>query len=239
MRIDVSKRANVNAFMGAGGSGKSEQIKRELRRDKPKRLMIWDPEHEYADAASPHGAFGTVVRDLGTVHKMLTAAGAAGGFAIVFYPSDNSDAAKKQFDVFCRLASAAGNLTLVVEELAFVTMPSWAPEGWSMCTLRGRKRGLTIYGASQRPASVDKNFFANATRVRTGRLNYEADKKTLSNVLGVSMLEMGQLEPLQFIERNMANGEVSRGMLVFGAQQYAKKNSAKRTKKPATQTPPQ
>lgn len=222
-RVDVSKRANIVAIFGAGGSGKSEQIKREVRAAAPKRLMVWDPEHEYADPSSRHGSFGTVVRDLETVRKMLIAAGDHGHVSIVFYPSDDLAAAKKQFHVFCLLASAAGNVTVVCEELAFVTMPSWAPEGWSKCTLRGRKRGLTIYGASQRPASIDKNFFGNATRIRTGRLNYDADKKTMSNVLGVSLLELGQMEPLQWIERDMTTGQVTRGVLSFDAQKPQKK----------------
>ena len=84
-----------------------------------------------------------------------------------------------------------------------------------MVTLKGRHKGLTVYGNSQRPASIDKNFFGNATIIRTGRLNFAADVKVLANVLQVQALEVQSLQPLEYIERDMGTGAISRGKATF------------------------
>ncbi len=193
-------RASIVAVMGASGSGKSLFIKAELRRTKPRRLVVWDPLGEYAE-------FGAAVRTLGE----LLAAARAPTFRRVFHPSGDPEQARKQFDVLCRIVFAAGDCTLVAEELAFVTSPSYAPPGWSECTLKGRHRALRIYGASQRPASIDKHFFGNATLIRTGRLNFARDIKTLADVLQVPAGQVQSLAPLQWIARDMATGKIATG----------------------------
>lgn len=200
-------QASIVAVMGASGSGKSAWIKRELARTAPARLMIWDPQHEYSQ-------FGGVCTSLKACLEAVQAAQARGRFALV-YQGHGID--QRQFDAFCRIAYAAGNCTLVVEELAFVTRPERAPAGWASCTLRGRHRGLRIYGASQRPASIDKHFFGNATLIHAGRLNFEADVKTLANVLQVPREEIVQLAPLAWIERDMQTGRLTRGQISFGS----------------------
>jgi hypothetical protein len=202
-RQGSANKAKIYAVMGASGSGKSSYVKGELARTAPRRLLVWDYMREY-------GAHGAVVSTLGEMHAQVSAAG-AGPFALVFQPGKDPDTAKRQFDVFCRIAHAAGSVTMVVEELAFVTSPSKAPPGWSMCTLTGRHEAMTIYGLSQRPASVDKNFFSNATHIRTGRLNFKADQDVLADALQVQRDEIQALLPLQWIERDMSNGKLSRG----------------------------
>jgi hypothetical protein len=202
----VSKnQASIIAVMGASGSGKSAWVKRELARTQPSRLMIWDSQHEYAD-------HGVVCTTLAAALAQVQGAQARGRIQVV-YQGAQIDA--ERFDVFCKIAYAAGNLTLVVEELAFVTRPERAPPGWASCTLRGRHRGLRIYGASQRPASIDKHFFGNATLIHAGRLNFEADVKTLANVLQVTRDDIVNLRPLDWIERDMQTGRLSRGTLSF------------------------
>jgi DNA helicase HerA-like ATPase len=194
--------ASIVAVMGASGSGKSLYIKGELRRTRPRRLIVWDALGEY-------GEFGTPAATLGEV----LAAAKAATFRRIFRPSADPEQARKQFDVLCRIVFAAGDTTLVAEELAFVTSPSYAPPGWSECTLKGRHRALKIYGASQRPASIDKHFFGNATEIRTGRLNFARDVKTLADVLQVPAASVQSLQPLDYISRNMANGKISTGRL--------------------------
>lgn len=186
--------------MGASGSGKSLYIKGELRRLKPRRLVVWDPLGEYREFGTPAATLGEIL-----------AAAKGAGFRLIFRPAADPDQARKQFDVLCRIVFAAGDCTLVAEELAFVTSPSYAPAGWSECTLKGRHRALRIYGASQRPASIDKHFFGNATEIRTGRLNFARDVKTLADVLQVPALQVQSLQPLQWIARDMATGRIYTG----------------------------
>ena len=149
------------------------------------------------------------------VQAVLKRAGKNGTFVLVFEPAMDPKVMVEQFDIFCTLAYAAGSLYLVCEELSDVTQAGWAPAGWSMISRKGRHKGLTVIGLTQRPAAVDKHFFGNANRVRCGRLNYEADVRTMANVLRVSPDEIGNLKPLEWIERDMSSGEVTRGTLTF------------------------
>ncbi len=209
--------ARIIAVMGASGSGKSAAIKQHLARHRPPRLLIWDPLQEYAD-------YGVPVRSMHqALDVMATRRGRAKQrFGIVFWPHPRAKGTWPQaFSFFCRLALAAGNCTLVVEELALVTQPHRAPEGWSEACLTGRHRGLEIIAASQRPASVDKDFFSNASKVRTGRLNYAADVRTMAQVLDVTADEIRALQPLEWIERDMQTGAITRGRLEFSDERHA------------------
>lgn len=208
MAIDVSLDADITAVMGATGSGKSIFIKSELRRRKPKRLLIYDPEGEYL-------AFGRQVEKLSDVLSVLLQCGSEKPFKLVFVPHADPARAEKQFELLCRAAFHTGRLLLVAEELADVTKPTYAPVGWGMASRRGRKRGVSIIGASQRPAQVDKAFLSGCTRVRCGRLLYEDDARAMAKVLGLGnegIRELMGLESLHFIERVMP-GEAVRGVM--------------------------
>lgn len=188
------------AIMGASGSGKSTYIKQQIRRGKPKRLIIFDPMGEYSTMAKPVNTLQEVAR-----------AAKAKTFSLAFKP--DAEKAAQQFDLLCKIAYTAGDCWLVVDELAIVTKPGWAPPGWADCSMRGRHKGLTVIGASQRPASIDKHFFGNATLIRTGRLNFAADIKVLANVLHVDQGEISKLKPLEYIERQMKTGQIARGAI--------------------------
>jgi DNA helicase HerA-like ATPase len=198
----VTNKANIVAVMGGSGSGKSTFIKREIARLKPKRMIVFDVMHEY-------DALGQPVKLCGELARLAKQK----AFKLIFQP--NSVNMQQQFDFVCKMAFELGDLVFVVEELNRVTQATKAPPYWQDCTSRGRHKGLMIYGASQRPASVDKDFFSNATKIRSGRLNFAADIKTLANVLKVKTTEIDGLMPLEFIEREMATGKTSKGKLVF------------------------
>lgn len=200
--------ASIVAAIGASGSGKSAWIKQGLATARPARLLVWDPQGEYAE-------FGTVYADR---VKLLDAVAKAPGFKVIYQPGDRASEYPARFDWFCRLAYALGDLALVVEELADVTEPSRAPDGWSVVTRKGRHKKLRVLAASQRPASVDKDFFGNCTLIHCGRLNYEADLRTMANVLRVKPEELAALPGLSYIERNMQTGESRTGRLDFKAR---------------------
>ena len=200
----VAAKAHIEAVLGGTGTGKSSYVKQQLRKRPPKRLLVFDPEEEW-------GEFGRVTGSLQDVIAGCEAAKATGGLRIVFVPSPDPATAMKQFDVFCRIAFAAERTKFVVDELKLVTTPSRSPVGWGMLTGRGRKRGIEIYGLSQRPASIDKDFLGNCTAVRTGRLTYRADQEAVAKVLGVPESEIASLPDLAWIRRDMATGQLTRG----------------------------
>lgn len=198
--MSVLNKAEIIAIMGASGSGKSTAIKQAIKAKKPKRLIIIDPMREYGDFAE--------------VMPSLTACYLASrkkSFKISFTPTgENKD---EQFKYLCELAFKLGDCWLIVDELSVYTSASYAPAEWSDCTMRGRHKGLTVIGASQRPARIDKDFFSNATVIRTGRLNSKGDVQTLADVLFVDKSELMALAPLEYIQRDTSNGEVTRGMV--------------------------
>lgn len=203
-----SNQASIVAVMGASGSGKSTYIKQTLAKAKPARLLVWDPMAEYAH-------LGQVAPSLSHLVQALAAAGRKGRFAWVFQPAPDEKTRARQFNVFCGVAMAAGNLTLVVEELRFVTTPSRAPVGWAQVTMTGRHKGLRVLGASQRPASIDKDFLGNATLIRTGRLAYPEDVRAVSKAMQVPEARIAELKPLEWIEKNMQTGKVAAGKIRF------------------------
>lgn len=170
--------ADIIAVIGASGTGKSSYIKGELLK-KRKQLLIWSPLERTDDYA---GFCGGVV-----VHKItdLIAAVKKKEKAIVFVPSGNDAAVKKQFDLFCRVVWELQGATVLIEELSRVTMPSWAPPAWKNLSTAGRHQGLTIIGTSQRPAQIDKDFLGNCTEIRCYRVNYDADAKVMADSLGM------------------------------------------------------
>ena len=192
-----ANKARIVAVMGASGTGKSTWVYRQI--EKQKRLMIWSPKEAIDDYA---GRLGGMKCD--SAQQLLDALTAAkrGPVRVVYQPPVNRKEAEKAFGFFCKIALAANNVCVLVEELHTVTRPSWAPDGWSNLILMGRGYGVQVYGVSQRPASVDKDFFSNCNLVHAGRVNYEDDAKVLSKSLMVDWQEMLNLPDMAYIERS-------------------------------------
>jgi hypothetical protein len=199
------KPAPLVAAIGARQTGKTKWMQQQLRRARPARLLVWDPMEEFAE-------FGTVFSSRAKLAEHL---GARTAFAAVYRPGDALERYPALFDWFCRLAWAAGELHLVVDELADVTAPSRAPAKWSAITRKGRHRGIAATAASQRPASIDKDFLGNCTFIHCGRLNYGGDLDVMARHLGVGADELAGLADLHFVERNMVTGAVRRGVLAL------------------------
>ncbi|MEH6434237.1 hypothetical protein [Massilia sp. DD77] len=201
MRTNQANDADVIAVIGATGSGKGVYIKNYALKKAERRLLIWDYMREYGP-----------LTDMQT-EKIASALQTLTGkqFRTAFLPSFEDKVRQKQFDLFCKAAVTVGDLRLVVEELAFVTSPSFAPAGWKMVTSVGRHKGLRVIGASQRPAQVDKAFWSNCTEIHCGFLNYDDDQKTMARALGVSLSDIQALQPLEYIHKNVRTKEIKFG----------------------------
>lgn len=190
----------VIAVLGATGTGKGVSIKTALKASKPKRLIVFDFMAEYGDFAKHTRSVKDVVNETKKA-----------SFKIALIPDKYSF--QDQFNFLCDLAYERGDLTFIAEELNKVTSATWAPPTWQEVTSRGRHKNLTVIGASQRPASVDKDFFSNCSVIRSGRLNFDNDIKTMARVLRVGYDDIATLEPLHFIERNTLTNETYNGKL--------------------------
>lgn len=205
--MDNSNRPDIRAYIGATGSGKGVSIREHLEREKPLRLLVWDPLNEYSKFAKP-------VRTLGEVARAAKAA----RFAVAFNPGANLKEFAAKFAMFCRIAFAAGNLKLLVEELADVTGPSFAPLEWRRCTTQGRHRGLQIVAASQRPAQVDKQFLGGCTYIRCFTLRYPADRQAMAGAMDVPLPDIASLSTIEnaagtvitYVEKDFRDGTTQR-----------------------------
>lgn len=204
-----ARKADIQAVLGASGSGKTTYVMRELDRLKPSRLLIWDSKGEF----SAEG-YAKVVGTVAQLVKAVRAAGASGSFRLAYKPEGTPAQVKNAFDIVATLAFHAKDLTLVAEELNEVCVGGQSSSaGWRKCITQGRTEGLTIYALSQRPALMDKNTIGNASLVRCGRLVWEDDAKLMARMFRTKAEELLDMPELAFIQRSREG--ISRGELVF------------------------
>lgn len=198
-RIDTSRKADIQYVIGSTGAGKSSYVKKVIAPDK--RLIVFDPDDEYEDIP---GIF-SAMRPAEIVEKLkqnrmgpFKARLVAGGL--------------EAFE-FCNAAAFTWtNCTLVAEELADVTKPSYAPPMWARVIRRGaRKRAIKILATTQRPAECDKTIFSQATMIRTGLLGRDADRKSVALEMDISPAEIAALNELDFIEYHKRGRQIWAG----------------------------
>lgn len=209
---DTSRAAAIEGYFGATGTGKSTSIKARVPAlGAP--CVIFDPKHEYLPALNPPATEAAFLENVN---------GMAPGHAPVKWallrPSFDAAIRARQFGRFCAVALAIarrlGRCVIVIDELHLVTDAGRAPASWLELVQTGRAFGCHILAASIRPASIDKDFWTNVTRVRSGRLNFERDCKTVADCLGVDWRELGRLGNLEYFERDLlAGAPAARGVL--------------------------
>jgi hypothetical protein len=96
--------------------------------------------------------------------------------------------------------------------LAGVTSPAKAPEGWHTLVSRGRKRGIVIYGVTQRPSESDKTIMGNSTLKHVGMMPRAKDRKYMADEMDIDV-RLLDLEPLEYVEKS--GKEVKKGRVIF------------------------
>lgn len=176
-----------------------------MERGKPRRLVIWDPMDEYGDLAPRMATLAATFEAV------------ARGYRARYVPAGGPGQWERAFGAFCSgayaVGGATGGLWVIVEELADVTTASHAPPAWARISRSGRHKGLTVLAATQRPATVDKSFLGNCSRVRCFRLNWETDVRVMARLLAVADADIARLTPGQWIERDLLTGITRRGAL--------------------------
>lgn len=204
--------ARIWGVLGASGSGKGLWVKGQLRAEKPARLVVWDFMNEYDEFAKP-------VRTLAEVQKAMVAAGADGALRVRYCPRGSGEKPlRREFELLCELVYAWGNCTFVVEELANVTMPSWAPAAWRKMTTSGRHRLVHIIGCSQTPALIDKAFMGNCTLIHCGPLREHAHRESVAKSMDIDGGRIAKLVKLQWLEKDFDSGIVTTGFVPLPGQ---------------------
>jgi hypothetical protein len=201
---------------GSRGSGKSGWTRQQC--EAAERLLVWDSVHEWS-----RDRLVRPVRTLTHLHELVVADVASPGEFRVGYTGPVN---AKTFHTFCKLAfvwmkvsgpfaSKHPGGVVVIEELADVTTPAKAPEGWGEIVRKGRHYGGCIYGLTQRPAESDKTIAGNADVIHTGRLSFPRDRKTMAEYLDVPVEQITALESLHWVERDMRDRGLTTGVLSF------------------------
>ncbi len=198
------------AVLGATGSGKTTYVLQLLEARRPRRVLYWDfKRRDYQNRGAVFARMGELV------DFMLPLVGDRDApLCGVFNPSLDPRVRAIEFNAFCHLALALGNLIVVVEELRFVTTPSRAPEAWSLLVMTGRDLDLSVIGTSQRPAHIDKDFLGNSTSVHCGRLEYPEDRDAVAKVLQISPDQLAELQDLEYVHRG-PDRVIKRGRIAF------------------------
>jgi hypothetical protein len=175
------------------------------------RLLVWDAMKEWtregriAPVASLQDLHGLVVQDIRAP-------------AAVFRYGWVGPVNQHYFGCFCALAwpwMRRRPGVLVVEELADVTSPGKAPGAWGNIVREGRHTGSDIYAATQRPTESDSTIAGNCDVMHCGRQSFPRDRRTIADYLAVPVAEVASLQNLEFIERDMRTGRITRGRLAF------------------------
>jgi hypothetical protein len=207
--IGNNQEAEFVGILGATGCGKTTELKKRLAEKSRPRTLIWSPK-EALDNYAALFAGSVIVSTASEVLTIVKKAGKGGKFHIVFQPTLDQKRDMALFDIVCKIALAAGNLTLVVDELHSVTQAANAVHGWRKLNFMGRGYGVHVFGLSQRPASVDKAFMGSLSSIHVGRLPHPPDQKAVAEVLGVNRGEIAALTGYQAIKKDMLTGKVSR-----------------------------
>ncbi len=194
--------------MAASGTGKGLWIKQFLRREKPRRLVIWDFKREYGEFAKP-------AANLGQVRQAMIKAGPDGPLQISYKPQNSKrQAVRAEFEALCHLVLAWENCCFIAEELSIVTTPSWAPGAWLEMTTGGRHNGVHIIGVAQMPSLIDKAFLGNCTLIHVGQLHEEPHRDAVERSLDVVRGSLANLLPFQYVEKDRRTGEITTGVIV-------------------------
>ncbi len=121
----------------------------------------------------------------------------------------------RRFGDWARTALAWGRCTAVAEEIASVTSPGKAPDGWGDLLRRGRKHGVSVIGVTQRPAESDKTIVGNATTIRCGALWRERDAAYMAGEMNIDSQKIRDLKPLEWLELDRPSQKITRGRLKF------------------------
>lgn len=194
------------AILAASEMGKGVWLKQVLAAERPAKLLIWDTNDEYDRLARAVPSFTAMLAGM-----------AAPRFALRFTSKAKKDKdLRADFEDFCTIAYAAAGATIVVEELADVTSPSYAPPAWRKLNTRGRHhQGLTLYWCSQSPAFIDKASLGNATHMHVGYLGEPRHRQAAAAHMGCRPEDIDALKQFEFLEyvkaeKLLSTGKVSR-----------------------------
>lgn len=190
---------------GQSRSGKTESASR-WAADKP-RVVAWDPQLDWVKfGLAPIDQFDVLCRELAL--NATTPARIA-------YKGPLRPA---EFSRFAAVAYCWGKLEpclVIAEELAWITHPGKAPQGWLELVTGGLKFGIDLLSITQRPAESDKTALSQSTIIRCFAQDRFEDARYMARELRVDVEQIDALEPLHYIEKNKRTKKTAVNRVTF------------------------
>lgn len=173
-------------IFGKTGSGKTVKC-RNLTKDLD-RVLFYDTQgFEYSD--------GVIVESLSELKKLWGKCYKR-KFRIIYRGFDH----ETDFPAICKMVSACGNMTFVIEELnAFFNGGKSCLELKELI-YRGRAKGIDCIGISQRPYEIGRGFTSQTKEFYIFHSNEPVDVKYFKDILGQEIADLiPTLEQYQYI----------------------------------------
>lgn len=197
----------LGIYTGASRQGKTYQLKKRVK--KSPRVLVWSVK-EPVDKYAQTWAGAIVVRGgLHDLRRVLFEQIGSGRGRVVYIPRRLSD-----FGPWAKLAHAWGIVApcdVVAEELADVTTPAKAPDGWGNLIRQGLGWGINLYAVTQRPAESDKTAFGNATFLHAHAMSRANDRKTMALEMDIPVADLANLKKYHWIERWLTTQQLKKG----------------------------
>jgi len=190
------RTGEIGLFTGKTRSGKTHQLKKRIARER--RVIVWSVKEAVDKYAENWPGRAVKVRGLHQLKALVMQIGKAPGI-IIYTP-----ASIKEFGDFCKIAHAWGIMTpcsVVAEELADVTSPGKAPDGWGELVRQGAGWGINIYGVTQRPAESDKTIIGNMSFIHAHQVMRDKDRQYIASEMALPVEDLQKLTGYQWIER--------------------------------------
>jgi hypothetical protein len=207
------KNGLLGVFVGSSRQGKTVSVKHDIRRRKWRRIIVWSVKErvdKYGEM--PLGLPVFYPRTIPELTALVRRVG-KGEALIVYTPQSMKD-----FDAWCRVAFAWGLMkrcAIVAEELADVTTPAKAPEGWGRICRQILGYGCDVYAITQRPAESDKTCFGNRSYIVIHRMVRAQDRAYLALETDIPRPVIDGIEHDSLCWLRQDGGKVTPGQHVF------------------------
>lgn len=148
----------IVTITGRQGSGKTSKLKPLVAACR--RALFVDPESKW----EPQRASDVIVRSGTALLDYLGRIGASDP-AVPFRVIYRGDDADRMGEIAPRLAFAIRNLSLVIDELAWLCTAQRIPEYLKRCIQFGRERYINLIGTTRQPQEIPNMFFDQADLV--------------------------------------------------------------------------
>lgn len=195
-------KPEIFGFFGSTGSGKTHALREQFESMDKRQTLVWSPKEVDKDgnALDDYAGWLKCARYTNIAEVVIAV---RNGLDVVYVPRLDRDRDTEEFDLFCELAMSRTPCTFIPEELHTVTKPNGGTPNWKIANLMGRASGLRIMASSQRPASIDKDFFSGISHAWCGRQNFEDDAKTTAKLVLAKPEQILQLKEREALTRVM------------------------------------